>query len=173
MNPDPRREAHARRQAAGDATFALRMLAIVAIAFGVFTATAVVAALLSPEHLRAALTAAPWLGPFNLAMGLVYILAGVGLWRLKRWGVGLTLVVAAVTLGAAGALAQRWLATPGDDPRPLAGMGLRALAWVAFALLARQSARRIAAAHRAVPPAPPVPPAVPPPAPPSDPPAAP
>lgn len=75
--------------------------AIVAIVFGLATLQSGGAVLFGPvEAQRAAGEVVPFVLWFNFLSGVVYIAAGIGLWRMARWGffasAGLALAIAVI-----------------------------------------------------------------------------
>lgn len=78
----------------------------------------------------------PWLVIYNVAAGLVAVVAGIGLWLFRRWAIGL-----AWTLGAAHTVVLMVLIASRSAGRSVAtdsvlAMALRAVVWVSIALVA-------------------------------------
>ena len=112
----------------------MTVAAFVAIVFGLMTLQSGGAVLFGPaEAQRAAGAVVPFVLWFNFLSGFIYVAAGIGLWRMTRWGfrvsAGLVLAIAAVFmlfgLHAAGGGAF--------EARTLYALILRLAVWVVIA----------------------------------------
>jgi hypothetical protein len=76
----------------------VRLLALLALAFGVVTVIEGGRTLFDPTVRAAAEPVVPFVLGFNFAAGFAYVAAAVGLWRARRWGAALAVVLALSTL---------------------------------------------------------------------------
>lgn len=121
----------------------LRVIAVVAIAFGLLTVREGGAVLFHDGVARAeAGSYVPFVLWFNFLAGFAYIVAGLGLWMRRGWAMWLAIVIAAatagvfVTFGVHVALGGAW------ERRTVIAMTMRTLVWAAIATIAwRRSAR--------------------------------
>lgn len=118
-------------------TRALLVAAIVAIVFGGVTILSGGRALFGGAEARAALgDIVPFVLWFNFSAGFAYVLAGIGLLRLKRWAAQLAVLIAIATGLVLVALIVH-VATGGDfEMRTLAAMILRTGVWTVLAIVA-------------------------------------
>ncbi|MDH4224887.1 MAG: hypothetical protein OEW12_04510 [Deltaproteobacteria bacterium] len=94
------------------------------------------AALSGSSGARALGYALPFLVYFHLAMGAAYIVAGVGLYNLKRWAAWGSLVIALASLVVGGAYGL-FLATGGAPSIIIIlSLGFRAVSWTVIGGLA-------------------------------------
>lgn len=115
---------------------ALRLAALIAVLFGVATVVSG-ADVLFGAGAAAAGDYVPFVVWFNFLAGFLYVAAGVGLWRGRRWAAQLSLLLALATAGVFAALGVH-IATGGAfEARTVAAMALRTLVWTAIAVLAR------------------------------------
>lgn len=70
---------------------------------------------------------------FNFLAGFAYVMAGVGIWLRKRWGVQLAIVIAAATVGVFVAFAVHVSTGGAYAPRTVIAMSLRSLVWIVIA----------------------------------------
>lgn len=131
------------RKAATKNTFWLRMVAIVAIVFGLMT---IREGGLVLSGNQAAVSAAgdfvPFVLWFNCIAGFFYILAGIGLWLQRRWSVWLAIVLAAATAFVFAAFGLHVALGGAFAQRTVVAMSLRTIIWTAIALIARQQMRQ-------------------------------
>ncbi|MFV0543283.1 MAG: hypothetical protein ACK5L8_06270 [Marinicella pacifica] len=131
------------RKAATKNTFWLRMVAIVAIVFGLMT---IREGGLVLSGNQAAVSAAgdfvPFVLWFNFIAGFFYILAGIGLWLQRRWSVWLAIVLAAATAFVFAAFGLHVALGGAFAQRTVVAMSLRTIIWTAIALFARQQMRQ-------------------------------
>jgi uncharacterized membrane protein (DUF2068 family) len=131
------------RKAATKNTFWLRMVALVAIVFGLMT---IREGGLVLSGNQAAVSAAgdfvPFVLWFNFIAGFFYILAGIGLWLQRRWSVWLAIVLAAATAFVFAAFGLHVALGGAFAQRTVVAMSLRTIIWTAIALIARQQMRQ-------------------------------
>ena len=72
---------------------------------------------------------------FNFLAGFAYVLAGVGIWLQKRWGVRLAIAIAVATLAVFGAFAVHVATGGAYAPRTVIAMSLRSLVWIVIAVI--------------------------------------
>ena len=110
---------------------ALRVLAGVAIVFGLLTIFSGGRALFGGAEARAAVGAAVgfvlW---FNFLAGFAYVAAGIGLWRLRRWAAWLALAIAAGTAVVAAAFAWHVAGGGAYEMLTVFALALRLSFWV-------------------------------------------
>lgn len=123
---------------------------LAAIAFGVLTVVAGGRVALGGEAARAAAGAVvPFVLWFNVLAGFVYVLAGFGLVRGRRWGAWLAAALAAATGAAFLALGMHILIGLPYESRTVFAMTVRFMFWLIVAGLAchtldcRPSAREV------------------------------
>jgi len=131
------------RKAATKNTFWLRMVALVAIVFGLMTIREGGLVLYGNQ---AAVSAAgdfvPFVLWFNFIAGFFYILAGIGLWLQRRWAVWLAIILAAGTAFVFAAFGLHVALGGAFAQRTVVAMSLRTVIWTAIALIARQQMRK-------------------------------
>lgn len=114
--------------------FPMRVLSLVAMAFGVMTIKEGGAVLFVDGAARvAAGNYVPFVLWFNFVAGFAYVLAGVGIWLQERWGVRLAIAIATATLGVFVAFGVHVAAGGAYEQRTLIAMALRSVVWVAIA----------------------------------------
>ncbi len=121
------------------ASWLLRLLSIVALIFGAMTIRSggMVLFTTGAEH-QAAGNYVPFVLWFNFAAGFAYLLAALGLWLQRGWGVLLAAVIALSTIVVFMALGVH-IATGGAyEMRTLAAMTLRSGLWVLIAVIAQK-----------------------------------
>lgn len=108
----------------------LRLLAFLAIAFGLLTVLSGGRALFGSAEARAAMGAAVgfvlW---FNFSAGFAYVLAGLGLWRRRSWAAWLALALAAGTALVAAAFALHVARGGAYEMRTVGALALRLAFW--------------------------------------------
>lgn len=118
----------------GKRDFVMRALSLVAMAFGVMTIKEGGAVLFVDGAARvAAGNYVPFVLWFNFVAGFAYVLAGLGIWLQKRWGVRLAIAIATATLGVFVAFGVHVAAGGAYEQRTLIAMALRSVVWVAIA----------------------------------------
>lgn len=116
---------------------ALRVAAIVAIAFGLMTLATGSKALFGPAETRALFGAVVsfvlW---FNFLAGFAYVAAGVGLWFGRPWAAWLAAAIAAATLVVFAAFGLHVAFGGAYEARTVGALALRGVVWLAIAGLA-------------------------------------
>ncbi len=125
------------------------MLSLLAIGFGLLTLREGGAVLFFDGAARqAAGHYVPFVLWFNFLAGFAYIVAGVGLWRRRRWAAWLALAIAVATALVFMAFGAHVLLGGAWEPRTPVAMMLRTLVWAGIATLAwRRSAGSALAEH--------------------------
>ncbi|MCP5365889.1 MAG: hypothetical protein H6906_00080 [Hyphomicrobiales bacterium] len=128
----------------GKGTGLLRLLAALAVAFGLLTLYAGGRALFGGAAVRAELGhIVPFVLWFNFLAGFAYVAAGAGLLRGRRWAAVLAAVIAAATLLVFAAFAIHVLTGGAYEVRTVGAMTFRSAVWTAIAAYAlRVTARR-------------------------------
>jgi hypothetical protein len=125
-----------------DGAWGLRIVAAVAVAFGLLTITEGGTVLFGSEAARrAAGNYVPFVLWFNFLAGFVYVVAGAGLWAHRRWAVWLALSVVIGTAAVFAAFGIAILLGGAFEMRTVAAMILRTTVW---ALIFAYTSRRIA-----------------------------
>ena len=115
----------------------LRILAAVAIVFGVLTVFSGGRALFGGAEARAAVgKAVEFVLWFNFLAGFAYVLSGVGLWRGRRWAARAASLLALVTALVAGAFAVHVATGGAYETRTVGALALRLLFWGLVAVVA-------------------------------------
>lgn len=115
----------------------MRVIALIAIAFGLLTIREGGAVLFFDGAARAAAGSyVPFVLWFNFLAGFAYVIAGAGLWMRRRWATWMAMAIAVATalvflaFGVHVALDGAW------ERRTLIAMTLRTLVWVGIAAMA-------------------------------------
>ncbi len=120
----------------------LKIMAFVAIAFGILTLKSGGEVLFFDAEARAAagnyVAFVLW---FNFTAGFAYILAGVGLLMRKRAAAILAMVIAVATLSVFAAFGVHVFSGGAFEMRTVIAMSLRSAVWLTIALLAWRWAR--------------------------------
>ena len=111
----------------------IRVAAIFAILFGLLTIVSGGRVLFDTEARQAAGNYVEFVLWFNFGAGFVYVTAGAGLWRLKKWAVWLAGLIAAATLLVFAAFGLHILSGGSYEFRTVAAMGLRSIVWLIIA----------------------------------------
>lgn len=112
-------------------------VALVAVAFGALTLKSGGAVLFFDGPARvAAGNYVPFVLWFNFGAGFLYILAGLGLWLRRSWGLTLAVVIALSTLLVFAAFGVHILTDGAYEQRTVVAMTLRSTVWVVISLTA-------------------------------------
>ena len=118
-------------------------MALVAMAFGVLTIREGGATLFIDGPARAAAgNYVPFVLWFNFLAGFAYVVAGAGLWRLRRWAVRLAIAIAAATLIVFAAFGAHIASGGVWEQRTLIAMSLRSLVWITIAAISTLRCRQ-------------------------------
>ena len=114
----------------------MRVIALIAIAFGLLTIREGGAVLFFDGAARAAAGSyVPFVLWFNFLAGFAYVIAGAGLWLRHRWAVWLAVVIAAATAFAFAAFGAHVYAGGAYEMRTVIAMSFRTLVWVVIAAI--------------------------------------
>ncbi len=114
----------------------VKWMAISAIVFGAMTVLAGGIALFGSFDSRADLgNVVPFVLWFNFLVGFVYILAGAGLLRRKRWAVHISLFVAISTILVFAAFGIHVIDGGAFEMRTIGALTIRALFWIAVTMV--------------------------------------
>ncbi|MEZ5863238.1 MAG: hypothetical protein R3D25_03890 [Geminicoccaceae bacterium] len=114
----------------------LKVLAVIAVLFGVATVFSGGTALFGGPEARAAVgDAVPFVLWFNTLAGFAYVVAGIGLWRARHWAARLAWLIALATLLVFVAFAVHVATGGAFEMRTVGAMTLRSLVWLAIAWL--------------------------------------
>ena len=117
----------------------LRILSIVALLFGLMTVKSGGSVLFGPESARlAAGNAVNFVLWFNFLAGFTYIIAAPGLWLGKSWAIGLSGLIAIMTMLIFIALGVHIAGGGEYENRTLAAMSLRTAFWATIYYFARR-----------------------------------
>ena len=111
-------------------------LAIFAVLFGLLTIVSGGRALFNTEAQQAAGNYVGFVLWFNFLAGFAYVIAGVGLWRMQRWSMWLSFVIAAASLIVFAALGIHILTGGSYEMRTVAAMSLRTVVWLIISAVA-------------------------------------
>lgn len=111
-------------------------MAIAAVVFGVVTVLSGGHALFGTLESRAALgKVVPFVLWFNFLAGFVYVLAGAGLLRCRRWAVYLSLSAAISTILVFAAFGIHVMNGGAYETRTVGALTIRALFWIAMTMV--------------------------------------
>ncbi|KPQ01201.1 MAG: Protein of unknown function (DUF2627) [Rhodobacteraceae bacterium HLUCCA12] len=116
-----------------------RIVGGVAIAFGVLTVASGGTTLLGALDMGAV---APFVLWFNTVAGLLYVVAGIGLWLGLRWAFPLSLAIFAATLLVFAGFGLHVARGGAYEMRTVIAMALRTSVWGAIAFVAWQARSR-------------------------------
>ena len=117
----------------------MRVIALIAIAFGLLTIREGGAVLFFDGAARAAAGSyVPFVLWFNFLAGFAYVLAGTGMWLRQRWAARLAIAIAIATVLVFAAFIVHIGSGAAWEPRTLVAMTLRSVVWVAIAGIGRQ-----------------------------------
>ena len=118
-------------------TRALGSAATVAIVFGALTISAGGLALFARPETRAAFgDAVPFVLWFNFAAGFAYVIAGVGILKMRPWAVWLSAMIALATVGILAAFLLHVLQGGAYELRTVVAMLVRAALWIIITIIA-------------------------------------
>ncbi len=118
-------------------------ISVIAIAFGLLTIKEGGTMLFGGDAARTeAGHYVPFVLWFNFLAGFAYVIAGVGLWRLQRWAVKLSSVIAAATLLVFVAFGIHIANSGAWEQRTLVAMTLRSLVWITIAVISTHHLRK-------------------------------
>ncbi len=119
-------------------------MAIAAIVFGAVTILSGGRALFGSLETRAELgNVVPFVLWFNFFVGFVYILAGAGLLRCRRWAVYISLFVAISTILVFAAFGLHVMDGGTFEMRTVGALTIRALFWIAVTIVAMRAMKSI------------------------------
>lgn len=122
----------------------LNWMAIAAIVFGAVTILSGGRALFGSLETRAELgNVVPFVLWFNFFVGFVYILAGAGLLRCRRWAVYISLFVAISTILVFAAFGLHVMDGGTFEMRTVGALTIRALFWIAVTIVAMRAMKSI------------------------------
>ena len=104
-------------------------LAILAVLFGLLTIVSGGSTLFNAEAQQAAGNTVGFVLWFNFLAGFAYVIAGVGLWRMQRWAMWLSLAIATASLIVFAAFGLHILTGGSYEMRTVAAMSLRTVVW--------------------------------------------
>lgn len=114
-----------------------RVIALVAIGFGLLTLREGGAILFGDAAARAAAgDYVPFVLWFNFLAGFAYVVAGAGLWAMRRWAAWLAVVIAAATALVFVAFGVHIQSGGAFESRTVVAMSLRTGIWVVIAAIA-------------------------------------
>jgi len=117
----------------------LKILAVVAIAFGGLTIFSGGRALFGDTEARAAVgNAVGFVLWFNFLAGFAYVLAGIGLMRHQKWAPLAAIVIASATALAAAAFGMHVMAGGAYEIRTVGALAIRLGFWVLVAIIAKR-----------------------------------
>lgn len=115
----------------------IRVVSLVAVAFGLLTIKEGSAVLFGGEPARAAAgNYVPFVLWFNFLAGFAYVAAGAGLWLKRTWAAWLALVIVVSTVGVFAALGTHVARGGAYEMRTVIAMGMRTLVWGVIAAIA-------------------------------------
>lgn len=115
---------------------------IVAVVFGALTIISGGSVLFNQAAQQAAGNYVTFVVWFNFLAGFAYIVAGIGLWLLRRWSVWLSFVIAGATLIVLAAFGAYILSGGAYEMRTVAALGLRSVVWFVISTIAYQNFNR-------------------------------
>ncbi|WP_114970471.1 hypothetical protein [Rhodoferax ferrireducens] len=120
----------------------LKVLAVVAIAFGALTVFSGGRALFGDVAARASVgNAVGFVLWFNFFAGFVYMVTGAGLWQGRHWASRAASLLALATAVVAGAFGLHIMGGGAYEMRTVAALGLRFVFWVVVAVVALRALR--------------------------------
>jgi len=120
-----------------------RLLAALAVAFGILTLVAGGSVLFGPDIARSAAGAyVPFVVRFNFLAGFAYVIAGLGLWTGAGWAPKLAWLIAGATVLAALAFAVHVAMGGIFEMRTVFALIFRAAVWALIAFLTGRAGTR-------------------------------
>ena len=116
---------------------------IIAVGFGALTVFSGGSVIFFTEPARAAGNIVPFVVWFNFLAGFAYVIAGTGLFKWQRWGINLSIAIAALTLLVFAALGFHILKDGAFEMRTVIAMAFRFFLWACIALLANIAWKKI------------------------------
>ena len=118
----------------------IRTLAVVAIVFGALTVASGGRALFGGSDARAAAgNAVDYVLWFNFLAGFAYVVAGIGLWRARRWAAMLAVALALATALIAAAFGFHVFGGGAYEMRTVGALALRFGFWAVVSVVAWRS----------------------------------
>ncbi|HMM47334.1 MAG TPA: hypothetical protein PKC12_05075 [Thiobacillaceae bacterium] len=120
-----------------------RVIALIAVGFGLLTIREGGLILFGDAAARAAAgNYVPFVLWFNFLAGFAYVVAGTGLWGMRRWAVWLATAIAVATGSVFAAFGVHILTGGAFEPRTVVAMSVRTAVWAAIAIVAWRRLRR-------------------------------
>lgn len=117
-------------QATSDNTISIKIISIIAIAFGLLTIKSGGQVLFGGSaYQQAAGHYVPFVLWFNFLAGFMYLIAGAGIWMRKRWAAWLSLFIAAATVIIFAIFGIHILNGGAYETRTVIAMTLRSTVW--------------------------------------------
>ena len=114
----------------------MRVIALIAIAFGLLTIREGGAVLFFDGAARAAAGSyVPFVLWFNFLAGFAYVIAGAGLWTGQRWAAWLAIIIAGTSAFTSAAFGIHVYAGRAYEMRTVIAMSLRTLVWTVIAAI--------------------------------------
>lgn len=110
--------------------------ALFAMLFGLLTIISGGSVLFNSVSRQAAGNYVPFVVWFNFLAGFAYVIAGIGLWLLRRWSVWLSFMIAGATLIVLAAFGVHILNGEAYEIRTVAALGLRSVVWLVISAMA-------------------------------------
>lgn len=110
--------------------------ALFAMLFGLLTIISGGRVLFNSVSRQAAGNYVPFVVWFNFLAGFAYVIAGIGLWLLRRWSVWLSFMIAGATLIVLAAFGVHILNGGAYEIRTVAALGLRSVVWLVISAMA-------------------------------------
>lgn len=111
-------------------------LALVAVLFGLLTIVSGGATLFNAQARQAAGNYVTFVLWFNFLAGFAYVIAGIGLWRLQRWSLWLSIAIAIATVVMFGLFGIEVMNGGLFEMRTVGAMSLRAIVWLVISAVA-------------------------------------
>ena len=115
---------------------------IIAVVFGAMTIISGGSVLFNQTAREAAGQYVTFVVWFNFLAGFVYVIAGLGLWLLRRWSVWLSFLIAGATLIVFAIFGAHILSDGAYELRTVAALGLRSVVWLIISTVAYQNFNR-------------------------------
>lgn len=115
---------------------------IVAVVFGVLTIISGGSVLFNQAARQAAGNYVGFVVWFNFLAGFAYVVAGAGLWLLRRWSVWLSFMIAGATLIIFVVFGAHILSGGAYELRTVAALGLRSVVWLIISTIAYKNLNR-------------------------------